>query len=350
MVEPLCIGCCPSVCSFMVHQAASLVASARFGAPRHRMYLVTYSSRARQPASRAGRDCMARAPSTGRRRARRPAPAGTTARGSPSGAHPHRAGADAGRGRAGDGGAVAGVPHHPQPRQRARPDRGHRGPRDRPAAGDRHPRHRPLGRLDDRARGRGRRAGLRGGAVGAAGGPRDARHRVLVGAVNGAVYVWGRLPHPVHRHPRHPQRRPRPRPVALRRPADSGMPDDHPADRRRLDRLAAVLDPARRRPGPARAAAHHPAGLGPLDLRRRRQPGRRPAGRHPGQRRAHLGVRPQRTGRRHRRRASPRAGSTPARRPSASSPSSTRSPPSSSAGPASSAAAAPSPTRSSARS
>ena len=107
------------------------------------------------------------------------------------------------------------------------------------------------------------------------------------------------------------------------------MPDDRPDHRRRVDRLAART---RRSSSPASpllvAVVLSPAGVGPLDLRRRRQPRGRPPHRHPGAVGAHLGVRPVRAARRRRR--DHHVG--PAQRRladvRASSPSSTRSPPS----------------------
>ena len=172
----------------------------------------------------------------------------------------------------------------------------------------------------------------------------------VVGAVNGIVLRLGPAAPPVHRHPRHAERRPGPGPVALGRPAAPRHARRHPDARRRLDRLAAVLDPARRRPGAARDVLLttrlvwgrwiYAVGGNPEAARRAAIPVNGVlisvyvlSGLAAGIAALH-----------HR-----RAGSTPARPPSASWPSWTPSPPSSSAAPASSAAAATSATPSSAR-
>ena len=120
-----------------------------------------------------------------------------------------------------------------------------------PTARHRHPGHRPVGRLDDGA-GRGRRcADLRGRAIRAAGGAGMLGCGMAVGAVNGAGLCLGAASPPVHRHAGHVEHRARARAVAGRRPAATRHAGDHPDGRRRLDRLAAVLDAARRRRSPS---------------------------------------------------------------------------------------------------
>ena len=95
---------------------------------------------------------------------------------------------------------------------------------------------------------------------------------IAVGAVNGLVYVYGRVPHPfivtlatlsIVRG------------LALWASDGTlipGMPQSRPDDRRRHDRLDPVFDLRRRRRRALRARAHDLARLGALALRGRRQP------------------------------------------------------------------------------
>ncbi len=162
-----------------------------------------------------------------------------------------------------------------------------------------------------------------------------------VGFVNGAVYVWGRLPHPfiitlatlsIARG------------LALQLSGGQpkrGMPAVVRTHRQRLRSggcpYSAFLVAGHRRAGGRRAV---PAGVGALDLRRPAATPKRPAapasrsGRCSSRSTCCAGCWPAWP------RSSPRGGSTPGRRRRASWPSSTRSPRSSSVAPASSAAGA----------
>ena len=124
-------------------------------------------------------------------------------------------------------------------------------------------------------------AGVLGIAAGASGAG-DARGRssppaLAVGLVNGGVLVWGRVAEPVHRHARHARHRPRPRARGLRRRRrETGLPAVvgtlGSGTRRRRSRCPVLLVAAL---AALRPDAARPHAVGPLDLRRRRQPGRR---------------------------------------------------------------------------
>ena len=196
-----------------------------------------------------------------------------------------------------------------------------------------------------------RRAGLPGGRLRAARHPGDARQPApLVGAVNGVVYVFGRLPHPfIITLATLSICRGLALALAVNHTTMRGMPDAIAW----LGGVAAFGMPElllRRRRRGARAPGHDQGdGLGPLDLRGRRRPEGGGRDGHPGQGRAGFDVRDLRALRRHRRGGARR----PHRRRLAAlrQPARTRhaSPPSSSAARASSAAAATSATRWSAR-
>ena len=124
---------------------------------------------------------------------------------------------------------------------------------------------------------------------------------LAVGAVNGLVFVYGRVPHPVHRHARNAQHRPRARALGLRRNADLGHAADRADDRRRLDRLDPVLDLRRHRPRARVPRADDPDGLGALAVRGRREPGGGAACEHPDAARARHRLRAERPRRRRRR-------------------------------------------------
>ena len=171
----------------------------------------------------------------------------------------------------------AGLLHEPEHRQRPLADGGDRRPRARPAARDRQPRHRPLGRLDRRALGRRRRDRLHARALDGARHPRDPRDGSR-GRPRQRHRLRGRShPASVHRHARDAQHRARARAVGGERHAHLGHAGGGRHARRRLDRLAPVLDVRRRRAGAARARRDDVPRLGTLALRRRRQPGRRAA-------------------------------------------------------------------------
>ena len=124
---------------------------------------------------------------------------------------------------------------------------------------------------------------------------------LAVGAVNGLIFVYGRVPHPFI--------------VTLATLSivrgialwasdgtlDLGHAADRADDRRRLDQLAALLDLRRHRPGPPVPDPDDADGLGPLAVRRRRQPGGGAAREHPDSTRPRHGLRAQRARRGHRR-------------------------------------------------
>ena len=171
-----------------------------------------------------------------------------------------------------------GVPHHRQHRQRPRPDRGDRRARHRPAARDPHPRHRPLGRLDLAL------ASVVGALVfeqAAAG--RRLVIAVMLGVGRGRLRERRRLrvgpaSPSVHHHPGHAEHRPGPRAAAVRRaarrgacprscrPSASGSFGWFPYSAFLVARHRLLV-----------AVVLRPAGVGSLDLRRRRQPGGAPA-------------------------------------------------------------------------
>ena len=122
-----------------------------------------------------------------------------------------------------------------------------------------------------------------------------------VGFVNGAVYVWGRLPHPfiitlatlsIARG------------LALQFSGGQpkrGVPVDREDHRQFIVPLGAVLGVPRRRHRPAGGRCPGAPGVGTLDLRDGREPRGRPTHRHSGSFGAHLGVRPVRPAGRRRR-------------------------------------------------
>ena len=223
----------------------------------------------------------------------------------------------------------AGLPHEPQHRQRLLADRRDRGARARPAARDRQPRHRPLGRLDGRALGRRRRDRLRARPLdGARRSWRSSAPGSRSALANGLVFVVRPRAASVHRHPREPQHRPRPRPLGRARDARSrACPPSSTrsaAGRSAGSRTRPSSSPASRS---WRGRADDLTRLGPLALRRRRQSrGAAAPGIPVGRVLVSVYV-AQRPRRRRRRPAHRRPASTPARRPPATSPSSTRSPP-----------------------
>ena len=197
---------------------------------------------------------------------------------------------------------VAVLLHDAQPRQRDGRDRGDRHPVHRTAAGDPDPRHRPVGRIHARARVGRRGAGLHQRRLGSGGDPGDAgdgpagrdreRHRLRQGPAAPSI----------HHHAGDAEHRARPRAVVVGRPADPRHAGHRRFDRRRL---ASAGSRSRRSSSSAIAflvfVLTTQDRLGPLDLRGRRQPGGRPADRHPGQQGAGLGLRPERPDGRRRR-------------------------------------------------